>query len=100
VGLFDFRRGSGVTVLLIVDRLDDAVTPLLTQWTYQVRASFCLSHLPRIGNKFPLGALPPLSPKSGFRRRVVCCVEDIADRLMQLRSLPSLHTVVLLARCM
>mmetsp|Transcript_1743 Transcript_1743/g.3627 ORF Transcript_1743/g.3627 Transcript_1743/m.3627 type:complete len:328 (-) Transcript_1743:1262-2245(-) len=35
VGLFDFRRGSGFSLLLIVDRLDDPVTPLLTQWTYQ-----------------------------------------------------------------
>mmetsp|Transcript_11778 Transcript_11778/g.24712 ORF Transcript_11778/g.24712 Transcript_11778/m.24712 type:complete len:580 (-) Transcript_11778:137-1876(-) len=35
-GLFDFRRQKwSDTVLLVVDRLDDAVTPLLTQWTYQ-----------------------------------------------------------------
>mmetsp|Transcript_22241 Transcript_22241/g.37173 ORF Transcript_22241/g.37173 Transcript_22241/m.37173 type:complete len:579 (-) Transcript_22241:477-2213(-) len=34
--LFDFRRTKwSDTVLLIVDRLDDPVTPLLTQWTYQ-----------------------------------------------------------------
>lgn len=33
--LFDFRRGDGPTLLLIVDRLDDPVTPLLSQWTYQ-----------------------------------------------------------------
>lgn len=32
--LFDFRRSD--TLLLILDRRDDAVTPLLNQWTYQV----------------------------------------------------------------
>jgi vacuolar protein sorting-associated protein 45 len=34
--LFDFRRGDGATLLLVLDRLDDPVTPLLSQWTYQV----------------------------------------------------------------
>jgi hypothetical protein len=29
-------------LLLIVDRLDDPVTPLLTQWTYQARHAYCL----------------------------------------------------------
>ncbi len=33
--LFDFRRTDTPPVLLIVDRRDDPVTPLLTQWTYQ-----------------------------------------------------------------
>jgi len=33
-GLFDFRRSEG-PLLLILDRRDDPVTPLLTQWTYQ-----------------------------------------------------------------
>lgn len=37
--LFDFRRGDGAMLLLIVDRLDDPVTPLLSQWTYQVRGA-------------------------------------------------------------
>ena len=34
-GLFDFRRDATAPVLLILDRLDDPLTPLLTQWTYQ-----------------------------------------------------------------
>ncbi|CAN1234859.1 Vacuolar protein sorting-associated protein 45 homolog [Linum perenne] len=34
-GLFDFRRGEVSPLLLILDRRDDPVTPLLTQWTYQ-----------------------------------------------------------------
>jgi len=32
--LFDFRE-SGSSLLLIMDRRDDPITPLLTQWTYQ-----------------------------------------------------------------
>ncbi|CAH3038527.1 unnamed protein product [Pocillopora meandrina] len=33
--LFDFRRTDVPPVLLILDRRDDPVTPLLNQWTYQ-----------------------------------------------------------------
>jgi hypothetical protein len=33
--LFDFRKPDTPPILLIVDRRDDPVTPLLTQWTYQ-----------------------------------------------------------------
>lgn len=33
--LFDFRKTDTPPILLIVDRRDDPVTPLLTQWTYQ-----------------------------------------------------------------
>lgn len=33
--LFDFRRTDIPPVLLILDRRNDPVTPLLTQWTYQ-----------------------------------------------------------------
>jgi hypothetical protein len=34
-GLFDFRRSDGTFQLLVIDRMDDPVTPLLSQWTYQ-----------------------------------------------------------------
>lgn len=34
-GLFDFRRTEVAPLLLIIDRRDDPVTPLLNQWTYQ-----------------------------------------------------------------
>ena len=39
-GLFDFgrRNDEGYCHVLIVDRFDDCVTPLLTQWTYQAMA--------------------------------------------------------------
>lgn len=33
--LFDFRRPDTAPILLIVDRKNDPVTPLLNQWTYQ-----------------------------------------------------------------
>eukprot|EP01027_Heterolobosea_sp_BB2_P010597 GEZU01015535.1.p1 GENE.GEZU01015535.1~~GEZU01015535.1.p1 ORF type:complete len:440 (+),score=65.37 GEZU01015535.1:180-1499(+) len=33
--LFDFRRSETAPLLLILDRKNDPVTPLLTQWTYQ-----------------------------------------------------------------
>ena len=33
--LFDFRRTDTPPILLILDRRDDPVTPLLNQWTYQ-----------------------------------------------------------------
>ena len=33
--LFDFRKPDTPPILLLVDRRDDPVTPLLTQWTYQ-----------------------------------------------------------------
>jgi vacuolar protein sorting-associated protein 45 len=33
--LFDFRPSPTSPLLLILDRRNDPVTPLLTQWTYQ-----------------------------------------------------------------
>jgi hypothetical protein len=39
VGLFDFGSRSSPVVLLL-DRNDDPVTPLLTQWTYQVCCAY------------------------------------------------------------
>jgi len=34
-GLFDFRKQDTPPLLLVIDRRDDPVTPLLNQWTYQ-----------------------------------------------------------------
>ncbi|GLE00104.1 hypothetical protein PINS_up008831 [Pythium insidiosum] len=34
-GLFDFRRPEVLPLLYVLDRRDDPVTPLLSQWTYQ-----------------------------------------------------------------
>ena len=33
--LFDFRKTDTSPILLVLDRRDDPITPLLTQWTYQ-----------------------------------------------------------------
>ena len=33
--LFSFRRADAPPLLLVLDRVDDPVTPLLNQWTYQ-----------------------------------------------------------------
>ena len=33
--LFDFRKPDTPPILLLLDRRDDPITPLLTQWTYQ-----------------------------------------------------------------
>ena len=33
--LFEFRKADTPPILLILDRRDDPITPLLTQWTYQ-----------------------------------------------------------------
>lgn len=41
--LFDFRRTDVPPQLLILDRRDDPVTPLLNQWTYQAMAHELLS---------------------------------------------------------
>ena len=37
-GMFSSGSGSGISppVLIILDRREDPVTPLLSQWTYQV----------------------------------------------------------------
>jgi len=42
-GIFHFARGDGPMVL-VLDRMDDPVTPLLSQWTYQamVHELLCL----------------------------------------------------------
>ncbi|KAF2457109.1 vacuolar protein sorting-associated protein 45 [Lineolata rhizophorae] len=55
--LFDFRRTDTPPILLIVDRREDPVTPLLTQWTYQAmvhellginNGRVDLSHVPEV----------------------------------------------------
>lgn len=40
--LFKFHVSEPAPILLIIDRRDDPVTPLLTQWTYQVSLFQCL----------------------------------------------------------
>lgn len=47
-GLFDFRRSEVSPLLLVVDRRDDPVTPLLNQWTYQV-VMLCFNLFSHVG---------------------------------------------------
>ena len=37
VAVFDFGSHRASPVVLLLDRRDDPITPLLTQWTYQVK---------------------------------------------------------------
>lgn len=58
--LFDFRRVDTPPILLIVDRREDPVTPLLTQWTYQAM----VHHLLGIQNgRVDLGDIPDVRPE-------------------------------------
>ncbi|KAM0750187.1 Sec1-like protein [Meredithblackwellia eburnea MCA 4105] len=40
--LWDFRKAATAPLLLILDRRNDPVTPLLTQWTYQAMVHECI----------------------------------------------------------
>ena len=40
--LFTYRKTNDTTLLLVLDRKDDPITPLLTQWTYQAMVHECL----------------------------------------------------------
>ena len=62
--LFDFRKADTPPILLIVDRRDDPVTPLLTQWTYQAmvhellgihNGRVDLSHVPDVRTELKVG---------------------------------------------
>ena len=58
--LFDFRKADTSPILLILDRRDDPITPLLTQWTYQAQ----VHELMGISNgKVYLGEAPDVRPE-------------------------------------
>jgi vacuolar protein sorting-associated protein 45 len=58
--LFDFRKTDTPPILLIIDRRDDPITPLLTQWTYQAQVHELLGiHNGRVD----LGAVPDIRPE-------------------------------------
>ncbi|CAK1365636.1 Vacuolar protein sorting-associated protein 45 [Cercospora beticola] len=58
--LFDFRKPDTPPILLLVDRRDDPVTPLLTQWTYQAMVHELLG----IDNgRVNLGDVPEVRPE-------------------------------------
>ncbi|XP_033124058.1 vacuolar protein sorting-associated protein 45-like [Anneissia japonica] len=57
-GLFDFRRTDVPPLLLIIDRRDDPVTPLLNQWTYQAMVHELLTIK---NNRIDLSKVPGIS---------------------------------------
>ncbi|KAH6893606.1 glucose inhibited division protein A-domain-containing protein [Thelonectria olida] len=58
--LFDFRKVDTPPILLILDRREDPVTPLLTQWTYQAM----VHHLLGIQNgRVDLSEVPDIGPE-------------------------------------
>lgn len=58
--LFDFRRVDTPPILLVLDRREDPVTPLLAQWTYQAM----VHHLLGIQNgRVDLGDVPDIRPE-------------------------------------
>ena len=58
--LFDFRKTDTPPILLIVDRRDDPITPLLTQWTYQAQVHELLgTHNGRVD----LSGVPDIRPE-------------------------------------
>jgi tRNA uridine 5-carboxymethylaminomethyl modification enzyme len=58
--LFEFRKVDTPPILLILDRRDDPVTPLLTQWTYQAM----VHHLLGIQNgRVDLSRVPDIRPE-------------------------------------
>ncbi|CAG5125539.1 unnamed protein product, partial [Candidula unifasciata] len=56
--LFEFRKTDVPPVLLILDRRDDAVTPLLNQWTYQAMVHELLTIS---NNRINLSSIPGVS---------------------------------------
>ncbi|KAL1895749.1 vacuolar protein sorting-associated protein 45 [Ceratocystis pirilliformis] len=58
--LFDFRKVDTPPVLLVLDRREDPVTPLLTQWTYQAM----VHHMMGIKNgRVDLSSIPDIRPE-------------------------------------
>ncbi|KAL9031406.1 MAG: hypothetical protein Q9196_000554 [Gyalolechia fulgens] len=58
--LFDFRRTDTPPILLLLDRRDDPITPLLTQWTYQAMVHELLG---LSNGKVDLGDVPDIRPE-------------------------------------
>uniref|UniRef100_A0A8C7J7P6 Vacuolar protein sorting-associated protein 45 n=1 Tax=Oncorhynchus kisutch TaxID=8019 RepID=A0A8C7J7P6_ONCKI len=56
--LFDFRKTEVPPLLLIMDRSDDAITPLLNQWTYQAMVHELLG---LNNNRIDLSRVPGIS---------------------------------------
>ena len=58
--LFDFRKTDTLPILLLLDRRDDPITPLLTQWTYQAMVHELLGIY---NGKIDLSEVPDVRPE-------------------------------------
>ncbi|KAL9623299.1 MAG: hypothetical protein Q9160_002406 [Pyrenula sp. 1 TL-2023] len=58
--LFDFRKTDTPPILLILDRRDDPITPLLTQWTYQAMVHELLGIF---NGRVDLSSIPDIRPE-------------------------------------
>lgn len=70
-GLFDFRKVDIPPLLLILDRRDDPVTPLLTQWTYQAMVNDLIG---LSNNRVNLSERPGIKPD--MKEIVLSCEQD------------------------
>ena len=68
--VFEFRRQEG-PLLLILDRRDDPVTPLLTQWTYQAMVHECMGLR---DNRVDMKRVPKIS--KDLEEIVLSCTQD------------------------
>lgn len=58
--LFDFRKTDTPPILLLLDRRDDPITPLLTQWTYQAMVHELLGI---VNGRVDLSDVPDVRPE-------------------------------------
>ncbi|GAA5980979.1 hypothetical protein JCM5350_004788 [Sporobolomyces pararoseus] len=80
-GLFDFRRSEKSPILILLDRRNDPVTPLLTQWTYQgmvheelgiENGRVSLSNaVPPVGEELKELVLPTDGEQDGFYKKTM-----------------------------
>lgn len=68
--VFEFRRQEG-PLLLILDRKDDPVTPLLSQWTYQAMVHECMGLR---DNRVDMKRVPKIS--KDLEEIVLSCTQD------------------------
>jgi vacuolar protein sorting-associated protein 45 len=68
--VFEFRRQEG-PLLLILDRRDDPITPLLTQWTYQAMVHECMGLR---DNRVDMKRVPKIS--KDLQEIVLSCTQD------------------------
>ena len=89
--LFDFRKTDTPPILLIVDRREDPITPLLTQWTYQAMVHELLG----INNgRVNLSDVPDIRPEFKVRTWTIRGSSIISYILTMLRTLSLARTKI------